>query len=430
MTTQNARTVIDMLLATMFCQRGPDRHRHSFMYNDPGKPHFGSGGAGFEVNYENRGLMRAALFARRHAAPHLRSLSVGDVAKAMTDFITENFGIIGWEAWEGCGVGDGRERDAPFADFVSDTTKASLAAAILASDLFSEPRKLFAFPLVVVSVDVEFDCPAFFFCKPEGLTALRLPPGYNDLEIRPESFPPFARWDGTRQSPQAWLGIWAGTAEVAKRNRAAVLGAVALLPHRLERYQFSRREMFGGFASFSDQMSMISSDPHTPALGENVVLRVGDEPWLSLLAAKIVSEEKTDRRQMRALEYYYRAWAPDPTRRFPTLFGALDAIYGDAGQATKSIIDAVGPVMGDQYGFDRLKLLLSVRGSVVHGGAPNVYESGAYHRYFERYEEDATRDLDLIVARCLQAVIFGSSMNERPHTYAALYKERTGYDIR
>lgn len=85
--------------------------------------------------------------------------------------------------------------------------------------------------------------------------------------------------------------------------------------------------------------------------------------------------------------------------------------------------------MGEAYDYGRLKLLLGLRASVIHGGAPNVYESRNYHLYYERYEEGAIRDLELIVARCLQAVVFGSTMTERPHTYAALIKEHTGREI-
>lgn len=180
-----------------------------------------------------------------------------------------------------------------------------------------------------------------------------------------------------------------------------MLGALALLPHQFERYQFSWRKTFGGLCTFSGSLSMTSSDPHTPALSEDIIIGDTDYSWLTALSEKIASPAKVDKRQMRALEYFYRAWVPDPTRRFPTLFGSLDAIYGDAGSATQSVINAVGPVMGNAYDYERLKLLLGLRASVIHGGAPNVYESGDYHRYYERYEEDATRDLELIVARCL-----------------------------
>ncbi len=32
-----------------------------------------------------------------------------------------------------------------------------------------------------------------------------------------------------------------------------------------------------------------------------------------------------------------------------------------------------------------LKLLLKLRASVIHGGAPDVYDSEKYHRYLETY---------------------------------------------
>jgi hypothetical protein len=424
----NARIAVDMMLDAMFCQRAPDRRQHSFMYNKPGGHPF-VGGAGFEVNYEDRGLLKAALFMRRNAAPHLGSLSVSDVEKVLTEFISNNFWIIGNEAWDGCLLGAGQTRDAPFSEFVSTTTKQRLAETIAVSDLFVEPRQLVAFPLVTVRVEEEFECPTFFFVKPDGLKLSRVPPGYIDADLQSDSFPPFGRWDGIRRSPLSWLGVWAGTPEVAKRHRAAILGAVALLPHPMERYLFSGRTLFGGLCTFAGSLSMTSGDPHTPALSEDVVIGKTDHGWLAVLAAKLVSPTKVNKRQMRALEYFYRAWVPDPTRRFPTLFGALDAIYGDAGKATQSVIEAVGPVMGSAYDYDRLKLLLGLRASVIHGGAPNVYESSDYHKYYERYEEDATRDLELIVARCLQTVIFGSAMRERPHTHAALIKQHTGRDI-
>ncbi|GBQ80206.1 hypothetical protein AA13595_0269 [Gluconacetobacter johannae DSM 13595] len=381
------------------------------------------------MNYDDRRLLKAALFMRRNAAPHLGSLSVGDVEKALTDFIRDNFWIIGNEAWNGCLLGAGQARDAPFSEFVSVSTKERLVETIVVSDLFVEPRQLVAFPLVTVRVEEEFECSTFFLVRADGLKLSRMPPGYIDADLQSDSFPPFRRWDGIRRSPSSWLGVWAGTAEVAKRHRAAILGAMALLPHRLERYLFSGRTLFGGFCTFAGSLSVTTGDPHTPPLSEDIVIGKADHEWLTILADKLVSPTKIEKRQMRALEYFYRAWVPDPTRRFPTLFGALDAIYGDAGKATQSVIEAVGPIMGSAYDYDRLKLLLGLRASVIHGSAPNVYESSDYHKYYERYEEDATRDLELIVARCLQAVIFGSAMQERPHTHAVLIKHHTGRDV-
>jgi hypothetical protein len=49
---------------------------------------------------------------------------------------------------------------------------------------------------------------------------------------------------------------------------------------------------------------------------------------------------------MNALEYFHRAWPLPEVERFPVLFMALDAIFGDASQATASVVAAVGPLMG------------------------------------------------------------------------------------
>lgn len=413
----------------MFCRLSSTRRRHAFIYNTPGQ-HSLVGGAGVELYYADVELLRTALYLRQNAAPHLQTLSVSDVEQAITSFVASNFWIIGDEAWEGCALGAGHASDAPFAAFLSEKAKSGLAAAMGASSLYVEPRDLTVFPLVVVRVEAEFDGPDFFLVGSAGLRPERLPPSVPVEDMASETFPPVADARRTWGRPASWLGIWAGTLEIAKRDRAAVLGALALLPHHMQRYMFTGRTTFGGRCTFSSEGRTTSnSDPHTPPLAEDVVIGPADHAWLNVLAAKLRSPTKAHRRQMRALEYYYRAWAPDPVRRFPTLFGALDAIYGDAGQATQSVIDAVGPVMGSAYDYERLRLLLSLRGSVIHGGAPNVYESRSYHRYYERYEEDATRDLDLIVARCLQGVVFGGAMTERPHTHAAVIKEHTGRDV-
>lgn len=119
----------------------------------------------------------------------------------------------------------------------------------------------------------------------------------------------------------------------------------------------------------------------------------------------------------------------------PNLFWSLekhDGLSGEekdtrvASRATQAVIDAVRPIMGAEYTYERLKRLLSLRASVIHGGAPDVCESDSYHRYYVDYGEDPIQDLELIVARCLQSVIFRGHLKERPHTYADLIQAKTG----
>ena len=105
---------------------------------------------------------------------------------------------------------------------------------------------------------------------------------------------------------------------------------------------------------------------------------------------------------------------------------ALDAVFGDAGQATQAVVDAIGQRDDMNFDYRRLRLLLSLRASVIHGGAPDVYDSDSYYRYYENYGDDPIRDLELITARCLRFTIFGTALVEHPDPYADViraYKE-------
>jgi hypothetical protein len=412
---QNEAT--DLLLASMFRQRQPDRRRHSFAFNKPGKPIF-SGGWGTEVNYDNRLLLQTALYLRKNGSPHLRSLSISRLESILTSFVSEHYYLLANETFLSTFEGS-------YADNITTDTKAALTTALAASSIFVEPREITLFPLIPITVEAGFNAAPFFIGAPADLVG-QLGQARISGTLIPDSFPPMGEWEHRRETPRAWLGVRAPTLDAARQMRAAILGAVALLPHHMERYMFSGRKMFGGYTTLADGWSMAFGDPHTPALMTDLIIDTADHVWLSVLAEKIVSPRKDDKRQLRALEYYYRAWSPDPVKRFPTLFAALDAIYGDAGKATQAVVDAIGPVMGPDYTSERIRLMLGLRASVIHGGAPNVYESSKYEDYYKTYLKDATRDLELIVARCLQTVIFPSVMSERPHNHADIILRETG----
>jgi hypothetical protein len=419
MPLSQARTTIDLLLGSIYYKRAPDRSAHSFIITKPGH-HPLSGGLGIELNYDDRTLTTAILYLRQHGATYLGALSVSEVRSFLTSFVSDNFWLIQGEAWL-------KLTDQSLAQILSENAKQALTNAMEVSHLFVEPRDLTLFPLSVVQVTHPFVSECFFLVPPHGLTESLLDHREAQSRLAPAIFPPFVDLEWKTQPVAAWLGIWAPNPETALRLRSAILGAVSLLPHPMERYMFSRRTLVRGRCTIlagSHQLSM--GDPHTPALMQDIIISDVDHESLTLLVSKLGSPTKADKKQIRALEYQYRSWVPDPTRRFPTLFAALDAIYGDAAAATQAIIGAVAPVMGLEYDYDRLKLMLSLRASVIHGGAPNVYESSSYHRYYERYFTDATRDLELIVARCLQIKIFGEVLKERPHTYAVQIKQETG----
>ena len=283
------------------------------------------------------------------------------------------------------------------------------------SDIFAPNNRTVLFPLVPVRVVSDFDSDPFFLVSPSSLDQGRLRAEVPWRDMNPTRFPPWPDWQGVARTPGAWLGTRSPTLSRSLRIRGAILGALALLPHPRQRYLFSGREMFGGWAIAGEGWTTsIRTEGHTPRLMYDLVIEADDHAWLAILAQRLESVTKAARKEVNALEYFHRAWPYSEVERFPILFMALDAIFGDASHATAAVVDAVGSVMGPTYDSARLRQLLSLRAAVVHGGAPEVYDSRSYASYFRNYMEDPVRDLELITACCLSQVIFDGAQRNRP----------------
>jgi hypothetical protein len=414
---KEAVDVVDMLLQAAFHHRQGVSRRHAFLFGPPGMPSalFKKGA---EVFYSNAGLAKAALLLREGGARYLRSLPIGEIEGELTGFVAKAYWALAPHVW-------GQVFDGSYATRIPSAVRDELAKLLASSQLFSPKEFVTVYPLVPIVVDSRFDSPPFFLTSANSLSTGMV--GVDNVLI-PAQFPPIATWKGRVERPESWLGIRSPAETSAKRMRNAVLGAIALLPHPLERHMFSGRQMFGGSASFHASVSFSFGRPCTPALSENLTIEATDAPWLDLLASKVIDSSTPVRRQIRALEYFYRAWPLPEVERFPVLFMALDAVFGDASQHTQAVVDSIGASIGAGYDVKRLKLLMKLRAAVIHGGAPDVYDSSNYAKYFEDYEQDPVKDLERIVARCLQAVVFEGKQASRRHTYADLLKAKLGYE--
>lgn len=403
------REAVDLLLASMF-QRG-DGFPHSFMVQRPGQP-WGMMGYGVEVKYRRRELIRTCLFVRRLGPPYLRYMSVEDIWSLLTTFVADTYWCL-LEAVFLAGFDDS------YAAHVPETVKDTLADLLAASPIFSPTDVLTVFPLVPIKVADNFDSDWFFLVDPVSLDAKRLPPETPFRELRSEQFPPVSNWEGPIQAPSSWLGLRAPLLQVSEKLKAAILGALALTPLHRYRYMRSYRKIFGGRFSF-DRFTISLTEPHTPGLAEDIVITSADHDWLSIVAAKALAPERAIRRQIRSLEYFYRAWFLDPRERFPVLCMALDAVFGEANHATQAVIDGVRSTLGEHISDPRLRTLTDLRASVIHGGAPDVYDSRKYARYYDQYDADPIKDLELIVARCLRKLIFNDSLKVHPDPNAEI----------
>jgi hypothetical protein len=317
----------------------------------------------------------------------------------------------------------------PFAAHVTAEGKAKLAEAMSRSPIFTPPEVLFLYPINIAKVGAPFRSPPFFLLPPEELPP-ELAHWYDDDEIKPDRHPPSPMHAGMPLSEvSCWLGVRSPLGENAVRTRNVILGACALLPHPLERYQFSVASVPSGHMSYEAGATYHSGDFSTPALSQQLQIGAADQTWLALLVEKLESETKDDRKAVLALQYFYRAWVPNPATRVAPLCGALDALFGDRDAATEAMVHAVGGHLGPSFDATRARRLAKLRASVIHGGAPNIYEASVYHRYYVDYRRDPIRDLELVTARCLQHRIFGESLSERPHTHAELIRQHTGASV-
>lgn len=418
MSSENAEAatnVIDLLLQSTFSQRQINSRRHAFMFGKP-KTSTALYNLGTEVFYSSIGLAKSALALREAGALYLRSLRIGEIESTLTDFLCKNYWILAPYVW-------GKTFEGPYQTRVPAEIRSELAKHLVVSQVFSPTNFCSVYPLIPISVSSDFVSQPFFLISPESLSAELV--GTTGTLVSTQ-FPPISTWDGRKERPTSWLGIQSPSQTSAKRMRNVVLGAIALLPHQYERHMFTGRQMFGGSTAFQNSVSFSFSAPCTPALSENLVIGADDAPWLTLLAEKLAEGAAPVRRQMRALEYFYRAWPLPEVERFPILFMALDAVFGDASQHTQKVAESIESSMGANYDVTRLKLLMKMRAAVVHGGAPEVYDCSHYEKYLNAYERDPVKDVERIVAYCLQAVVFEGRQTSRKHTYADIIKKETG----
>ncbi len=87
------------------------------------------------------------------------------------------------------------------------------------------------------------------------------------------------------------------------------------------------------------------------------------------------------------------------------------------------ISEATKDNLADALSNARLRVILQLRGSVVHGRAPDVYDSSKYPKYYKKYKADPISDLELIAAACLRKTVFDDKLLVHVDPNADIIKE-------
>jgi hypothetical protein len=371
---------VELLLASFSKERGSG-YKSSFEFGPPGAPHWDKGLVA-EIYYRPNKLVRAVLHVRQNGPAYLRLISIEEIENKLQRFVIDNFGYLMDDTF-------GIKFEGSYAGQVSRAAKSRFADALASSSVFQPRHELTLFPLATVQVQADFDSEVFILAAPSSLDVTKVPPGVSVQYIVPEAFPPLSDWRGRRERPTAWLGVWSPAYQASDKIKAAILGALALTPLPHYRHMFSGRDVFGGHCTFGERTTTWGfGAAHTPPLMNNITVASSDHAWLTILSSKLTSGKKSARRQIRALEYFYRAWELDSAERFPILSMALDALLGmQKGMTTAAAIAGIQSLLGN-IRLDRLESLLHLRGDVMHGHAPDVYDSSEYSIYFDSYQVD------------------------------------------
>lgn len=388
--------------------------KHSFMFepSECGKFKL-RGGSEFYVDSLKFDL--AALYLKQHGPDYLKSNSLGEIRRKISKFIKTNFAIIAREIWFD-------RSDESFFIQLSKPTFNILCLKLATSKIFEPESVVFHFPTNMVSVEGNIFFNNFYFKTPtnDGLENFYEHPILEHLDF---SSYPFLKGSEYRKTPvTGWLSVRSPDEPSAKKTIKLLCAALSLTMRHWHRYLLSGASSVQGCGWITDRYHISSGGvPIIPPLMKPIPIK-SQQIWMNILDSLLSSKTKQDRRKKIALEYFYNAWTLKGPQRLPLLFMSIEALTGNPSNATQSFIEGVRNICRLDIEYDRLKLLVSLRGSVMHGGAPDVHESSKYPKYIRNYAADPIDDLEALAQECLKKSIFNDEIILQPDPDADIIK--------
>lgn len=404
------REIIIDLLSSVYNFAGDDGLLNSFLIGDNRQNHI-SGRIAVTIFFRRKKIIPAAMKLRSFGPPHLRYLPLSHCIEKLRSYLTDRYHlIIGNDIFS--------RAESSLLERISNAHIDLLVEDFSQCDVLNPPLETYLFPLVTIQIREKFEGAAFALSTANDLAGqtrlASLPPGY----INGQTHPPFSGWKFKPQFPTSWLLVTAPSPEVAMKYRASILGAISLTVMHSFRHQFTGRNVFGGFACVSDTNSISQSAPHTPALSKDIILGSEDIVWLDAIDNFLTSSNEDNIKKIKSLQYFYRSWFLPDSERFPIDCITIDSMFGDANGATEAVARGVDEKFGGRLDRTRVLLLMRLRNSVIHGGAPDVYDSSKYAKYYRDYGDDPIRDMSALVAECLRQTVFNGQIREQPNPYA------------
>lgn len=413
------RTATQMLLNSL-ANSGNERFA-SFSYGRPGDL-FGTRGRGADVFVKRRNLTKALIYLRSHGASYLRDLSLDSVRQLTTEFLKSSWADV----VDGCEFDPGTK---PIGSCITSEALQKVAFELSKSPLFQPRQHVMLFPLGSVCIRSQFNGQSFAFVREFELQTHLAELGVLPPQLNPKCFPPLDV-PGIKSSWMFnWLRVSAPHALIARKRAAAIMATLSLSTTKRARYSFSSQAAQLGQCSV--QATQVTVEPHAPplapVLSRDLLLEEIDLVGLTILDQHFNQPEPGARSLIGALEYFHRAWFGEPRERFPLLCMALDALVRAKSDYTSAAVDFVLTTLDTPIDRARVQKLMNLRGAVIHGAAPDVYESRFYTSYYNSYNEDPIGDMERVVAACLRKAVFGNTLIVRdPHASLIFHQQNQG----
>lgn len=216
------------------------------------------------------------------------------------------------------------------------------------------------------------------------------------------SFPPLSDWKGKRYAlteKDSWFIVRAHSESFAETYFRRMAGCLSIIFESPYAHRISGLELPGGRATFkADGSTNINfRAPTVPpiALPYKVRTQAKDIFWM------LCSPDQENRVHI-CLEYLAESWGKSRLISFINRSIAMDALFGEDGSISQSILNGVEAKAGHISKVrDKYKVILKMRNAILHGEFSVLEASPSYLKYYEDYNSDPVDDQRHIIAECL-----------------------------
>jgi hypothetical protein len=384
----------------------PPGGKWQFFPSRTGSP-FGSGpfggGIAILVYIDHAAMNRAAILAYQVFPQFLEGVPLSNVRSLLSRSLQHDF----WRFMDRVFPVPQRET---LWELTMQEDVASISASIQRETTAMAAPKLWLIPAWRLRVDAHLDAGPWIVASGGASHANSLDVLTAQHNLNGSVFPPVTiagRCDPVTNN-DTWLGVRAREEAQALSRLAQIFGAISVALDLNKSRTFSGAAFPAGLFSIDshDMVEFRTRGPQFPPILSGAALDAQQVAWIGRLLNEPARSSERSLRMLTCLEYVAAGWQPAGRLGFVHNAIAFDALFGVNGKVNKSIIDGVKQNAASITDIEnRIRLLLKIRNSLLHGSASSVEQTSEYISYWDSYGVDPHEDQVHILRTCLHSLV-------------------------